>query len=282
MVEPTIYKPSIYNGAGVYNNGAGGGGGGGAISLNTKRIIPVNDNSVCPPYVDENGYIGGYLPQYEFKHFGAFEQSAVIISGADFSGSGLGQVTFLDYETIGDKSYPTMTRNGIKFMAENLDYKFTGLNVGHGAGALGLFFGFYYDNDESKFGYNGAKYGLLYSVDACQKIDELFYDTGWHVPSISEINTFFNDTKTKYLFPRQYNISTLLANSVGEIGFGLPMSGYENGNGGNESFGGLGNYWYTYTNDYATKMWYNVNYQGNAGTATNGWRAYSLRLCKND
>ena len=28
-MEPTIYKPSIYNGAGIYNNGAGGGGGGG-------------------------------------------------------------------------------------------------------------------------------------------------------------------------------------------------------------------------------------------------------------
>lgn len=29
MGEPTIYKPSIYNGAGIYNNGSGGGGGGG-------------------------------------------------------------------------------------------------------------------------------------------------------------------------------------------------------------------------------------------------------------
>lgn len=29
MGEPTIYKPSIYNGAGIYNNGGGGGGGGG-------------------------------------------------------------------------------------------------------------------------------------------------------------------------------------------------------------------------------------------------------------
>lgn len=25
-MEPTIYKPSVYNGNGVYNNGAGGGG----------------------------------------------------------------------------------------------------------------------------------------------------------------------------------------------------------------------------------------------------------------
>ena len=26
MCEPTIYKPSIYNGAGIYKNGAAGGG----------------------------------------------------------------------------------------------------------------------------------------------------------------------------------------------------------------------------------------------------------------
>lgn len=31
MSEPTIYKPSIYNGNGVYKNGASGGGGGGGI-----------------------------------------------------------------------------------------------------------------------------------------------------------------------------------------------------------------------------------------------------------
>ena len=28
-MEPTIYKPSIYKGAGIYNTGANGGGGGG-------------------------------------------------------------------------------------------------------------------------------------------------------------------------------------------------------------------------------------------------------------
>lgn len=32
-MEPTIYKPSIYNGAGIYKNGAGGGGGGGVSCI---------------------------------------------------------------------------------------------------------------------------------------------------------------------------------------------------------------------------------------------------------
>ena len=37
-MEPTIYKPSIYNGAGIYNNGAGGGGGGGDLPEGYKRV----------------------------------------------------------------------------------------------------------------------------------------------------------------------------------------------------------------------------------------------------
>lgn len=42
MGEPTIYKPSIYNGAGVYNNGGGGGGGGGGETVEIGgRLYPV-------------------------------------------------------------------------------------------------------------------------------------------------------------------------------------------------------------------------------------------------
>ena len=42
-MEPTIYKPSIYNGAGIYNNGAGGGGGGGGeetVTIGGVKLIP--------------------------------------------------------------------------------------------------------------------------------------------------------------------------------------------------------------------------------------------------
>lgn len=43
MTEPTIYKPSIYNGNGVYNNGAGGGGGGGNYKEYSQIIASQQD-----------------------------------------------------------------------------------------------------------------------------------------------------------------------------------------------------------------------------------------------
>lgn len=53
MSEPTIYKPSIYNGNGVYKNGAsGGGGGGGGVEIlgnlyKTKEIGNFNITLNC-------------------------------------------------------------------------------------------------------------------------------------------------------------------------------------------------------------------------------------------
>lgn len=41
MGEPTIYKPSIYKGAGIYNNGAGGGGGGDETVEIGGKVYPV-------------------------------------------------------------------------------------------------------------------------------------------------------------------------------------------------------------------------------------------------
>lgn len=51
-MEPTIYKPSIYNGESIYNTGAGGGGGGGGVEIlgtlyKTKDIGPYTFTLNC-------------------------------------------------------------------------------------------------------------------------------------------------------------------------------------------------------------------------------------------
>lgn len=51
MGQPTIYKPSIYNGNGIYKNGAGGGGGGGG-----GGILPSGYNQIEKITVGENNY----------------------------------------------------------------------------------------------------------------------------------------------------------------------------------------------------------------------------------
>ena len=42
-MEPTIYKPSIYNGAGIYNNGGGGGGNNSVIAMTDLKPLLMPD-----------------------------------------------------------------------------------------------------------------------------------------------------------------------------------------------------------------------------------------------
>lgn len=55
MGEPTIYKPSIYNGAGIYKNGAAGGGGGGDLPAGyTRANYARSSGSVSLDFTDLN------------------------------------------------------------------------------------------------------------------------------------------------------------------------------------------------------------------------------------
>ena len=49
-METTIYKPSIYNGAGIYKIGAGGGGGGEKPLPDTYELLDYIENSSVDPY----------------------------------------------------------------------------------------------------------------------------------------------------------------------------------------------------------------------------------------
>ena len=54
-MEPTIYKPSIYKGAGIYKTGAEGGGGGGYLPEGYKKItyLETDGTSFCQYNLDE-------------------------------------------------------------------------------------------------------------------------------------------------------------------------------------------------------------------------------------
>jgi len=71
---------------------------------------------------------------------------------------------------IGDKSYRVAEMpDGKIWMCENLDYGSSGV---------------YYNNDESTYGWNGLKYGKLYTWDqAVAAANEI---SGWHLPSADE------------------------------------------------------------------------------------------------
>ena len=67
--------------------------------------------------------------------------------------------------TIGGRKYPVVTINGTKWLAENLDYKWEGLLINNELGVNSPSAS-YYNNDESTYGVEGNRYGLLYNYSA--------------------------------------------------------------------------------------------------------------------
>ena len=95
-------------------------------------------------------------------------------------------------ETIGDKEYRvTQMPDGHIWMAENLDYKFevNGVPIPVGvAGSPTTPSAWYYNNDETTYGWTGKKYGLLYNGYASEHLynNSATLIPGWHIPSEEE------------------------------------------------------------------------------------------------
>ena len=163
-----------------------GGGGGGGDTLRVARIDSVRGNFI----VDDNGYIGLRLNDY-FPHDGGtfLDNYAVVVSGADFSSAGLGQVTFLTpgTDSIGGRTYPTVNIGGKTWMAENLDLRTDGITIGT-TGSPSTPAAWYYNNSAETYGEHGNKYGLLYNWYAVKHLidNAATIIPGWHVPTTTE------------------------------------------------------------------------------------------------
>ena len=91
-----------------------------------------------------------------------------------------------DEAVIGGKTYKTVQMpDGKIWLAENLDFKFC--NIG-GSGTPTTPNAWYYDNDESTYGWNGYKCGLLYNWYASKFLNDNRSELcpGWHVPTKDE------------------------------------------------------------------------------------------------
>lgn len=115
-----------------------------------------------------------------------------------FSGFGLTFAGFdLELEpgtstvTIGGRAYPTVKIGNQEWLAENLDYKFTGCTIGASTKSSSIAQANYYNNDETTYGVNGNKYGLLYNGVAVNYMEanksSLF--PGWHVATRDDFDT---------------------------------------------------------------------------------------------
>lgn len=88
---------------------------------------------------------------------------------------------------IGGRWYPYVQIGNQLWLAENLDYIWSGLTVGSSGTSSSESRANYYNNDESTYGVNGNKQGLLYNHYAATNIPDL--PVGWHLPSKSEWET---------------------------------------------------------------------------------------------
>ena len=160
-----------------------GGSGGGVPYL--KNIMPMTGVKV----VDENGYIGGDFLGVYYPGTNYYNNFAVVVPGADYSNMGLGSVTFVDTTaTIGGRVYRTVTIGGVTWLAENLDYKFSGVDIAP-SGSPSTPAAWYYSNDEATYGIDGTrKCGLLYNWHAVKLLNDNRSDLipGWHVPTTVE------------------------------------------------------------------------------------------------
>lgn len=157
-------------------------------------IVPAQKIAV----IDSNGYIGFDLTNYfcwqdPVPYFG----SAILVSGADYSQSGLGQLTILALvsNTIGGKTYRTVSAGGHTWLAENLDYIWPGLTMNTTTGDESSNpIGHYTNHDEATWGWNGRRCGILYNRAAVNYLEAnkatLF--PGWHVPTSAEFNDLYN------------------------------------------------------------------------------------------
>lgn len=285
-MEPTIYKPSIYNGAGIYKTGAKGGGGGGAVSISTQMI----DSEVGIKVVDENGYVGATLTNY-FPHVGNtyYNNFAIVVEGADFSQEGLGQVRFITPGTsdIGGRTYRTVNIGGVTWLAENLDFKFSGVDIGP-SGSPSSPSAWYYNNDEATYGIDGTrKCGLLYNWYAVKLLNDNRNTLipGWHVPTNDEWTALANAVggmSTAGTKLKAANVSWATSwGGTDDYGFGaLPAGRRYSG-----SFGSVGSYasFWTATEDSSSSAY--SRYFGTGASMNSSYsnktdNAFSVRLVK--
>jgi uncharacterized protein (TIGR02145 family) len=161
------------------------------VRQNTVKQVaytPQQSNSLV---IDNNGYIGYTMPACGTTYYAAVD------TAADYSNEGLGQVSVIIPEfgttVIGGKTYKTTTIGTQTWLCYNLDLTFTGLNTGASSTSADMQ-ATYLSKDESIYGWNARKYGLMYNWYAVHYMEEnkstLF--PGWHIPTYAEWNTLGN------------------------------------------------------------------------------------------
>jgi uncharacterized protein (TIGR02145 family) len=217
------------------------GGGGGDISVdNIVNVVPINKIVV----VDANGYIGFDLTNYFQTRGETFYYNFAILSSDDYSSKGLGQVTFYTpaSNVIGGRTYRSVIIGGKEWLAENLDFKFSGLAFGQSGTSSSEPRGNYYQNNSSSY---YVKYGILYNWIAVKYLEDNKSSLipGWHVPTTAEWDALVTAVGGTSVAGTKLKSTTDWSSGAGtdDYGFSALPAGTYNGIFGN--LGYLASFW---------------------------------------
>ena len=255
---------------------SGGGGSGHIDGFDIKMVNAVSGIYIC----DVDGYIGLKVNDWFSQNGSPYPGNyAIVARGVDYSQSGLGRVTFLEFgsDTIGGRTYPTVTIGGVTWMAENLDFKADGIVIGATGTSSSEARANYYNNDEATYGENGNKYGLLYNWVAAKALTI----AGWHLPTSAEWDALATAVGGNGVAGTKLKSNTgwTSGNGTNDYGFSAFPAGYYNG-----SFGNVGSsaYFWTateYNSSSAYYRYFNTSASMNSDSNYKGSQ-YSVRLVK--
>lgn len=157
----------------------------------------------------------------------------------------------VSFALIGGRRYPVVKIGNQYWMTENLDWKFSDLDIGETTPSDSNPQANYYGDDESTYGVNGNKYGLLYNFPAVERLADLLQD-GWRVPTVTDWNELITSvggdstagTKLKSTTGWNYD-----QNGDGSYGFEAFPAGYLHVSGDSGIFGDIGSYAQFWTSD---------------------------------
>ena len=98
-----------------------------------------------------------------------------------------------NFVEIGGRRYPVVKIGNQLWMAENLDWKWNNLSVGGSYVNDGNPHAWYYNNDESTYGVNGNRYGLLYNTAAMEELvnGQIELPANWRVPTYNDFDVLY-------------------------------------------------------------------------------------------
>ena len=185
---------------------------------------------------------------------------------------GLGSVV------VGDKEYPYVQLGGIYVTCINLDFLPSTIQLAP-SGVPTTPSAWYYNNDETTYGWTGKKYGLLYNKYAIPEINELLTD-GWRVLTYADIyNNWWGMYSNKIGGNgNKYKMQDIPDwNGTNEMGLSIVPSGHRSTDGKFYGIEEEGRIWAYETPDSHFTMKRNAS---NGFYTSNKTRGLSLRLAK--